>query len=221
MKYKCLILDHDDTVVQSTPSIHYPSFIEALKVLRPNLSNLTIEEFVLKCFKPGFSEFCKDILKFNEEEQKYQYEIWTNYTKANIPKFYEGFSELIKEFKEKGGIICVSSHSESNQIERDYIYNCGVIPDKIFGWDLKEEQRKPNPFSIKETMRLFNLTEKDILMVDDLKPGLDMAKACDVDFASAGWSHVIPEVIEFMKSNSTYYFKEVKELKKLILEDVN
>ncbi len=221
MKYKCLILDHDDTVVQSTPSIHYPSFIEALKVLRPNLSNLTIEEFVLKCFKPGFSEFCKDILKFNEEEQKYQYEIWTNYTKANIPKFYEGFSELIKEFKEKGGIICVSSHSESNQIERDYIYNCGVIPDKIFGWDLKEEQRKPNSFSIKETMRLFNLTEKDILMVDDLKPGLDMAKACDVDFASAGWSHVIPEVIEFMKSNSTYYFKEVKELKKLILEDVN
>lgn len=221
MKYKCLILDHDDTVVMSTPSIHYPSFIEALKVLRPNLSSLTLEEFVLNCFKPGFSEFCKDVLKFNEEEQKIQYEIWTNYTKVNIPKFYDGFSQLIKEFKENGGIICVSSHSESSRIERDYIYNCGIKPDKIFGWDLKEEERKPNSFSIKETMRIFNLQEKDILMVDDLKPGLDMAKSCNVDFASAGWSHVIPEVIEFMKSNSTYYFKEIKDLRNLILEDIN
>ena len=219
MKYKCLILDHDDTVVQSTPSIHYPSFIEALKVLRPNLSDLTLEDFILNCFKPGFSEFCKDVLKFDDDEQEYQYKIWTNYTKANIPQFYDGFSELIKEFKNRGGIICVSSHSESNQIERDYIYNCGIIPDKIFGWDLKKEERKPNPFSIIETMKLFNLTEKDILMVDDLKPGLDMAKSCNVDFVGAGWSHVIPEIIDFMKNNSTYYFKEIRELRNLIFED--
>lgn len=221
MKYKCLILDHDDTVVMSTPSIHYPSFIEALKILRPNLSNLTLEEFVSNCFKPGFYEFCKEVLKFNEEEQKLQYEIWTSYTKTNIPKFYDGFSDLIKEFKEKGGIICVSSHSESNQIKRDYIHNCGIIPDKIFGWDLKEEERKPNTFSIKETMRIFNLKEKDILMVDDLKPGLDMAKACNVDFASAGWSHTIPEIIKFMMENSTYYLKEINELRDLIIKDIN
>ena len=29
MKYKCLVLDHDDTVVDSTASIHYPAFLEA------------------------------------------------------------------------------------------------------------------------------------------------------------------------------------------------
>lgn len=28
IKYKCLILDHDDTAVQSTPGIHFPSFVE-------------------------------------------------------------------------------------------------------------------------------------------------------------------------------------------------
>ena len=216
MKYKCLILDHDDTVVKSTPYIHYPSFVEAIKVLRPNLSDLTLEEFVMKCFNPGFSEFCKDILMFNKEEQEYQYKIWTSYTKSNVPKFYDGFGELINDFKNQGGIICVSSHSESKQINRDYMLNCGIIPDKIFGWDLKEDERKPNPYSIKETMRLFNLNNKDILVVDDLKPGLDMAKACDVDFASAGWSHLIPEIIEFMKENSNYYFKDVKELRNLI-----
>ncbi|HOK48860.1 MAG TPA: hydrolase, partial [Sedimentibacter sp.] len=30
MKYKCLVLDHDDTAVKSTPDIHYPSFVKAL-----------------------------------------------------------------------------------------------------------------------------------------------------------------------------------------------
>ncbi|MBU6135636.1 HAD family hydrolase [Clostridium tertium] len=217
MRYKCLILDHDDTVTMSTPNIHYPSFVEALKVLRPNTKLLTFEEFVHNCFSPGFSELCKDVLKFSKEEQEYQYKVWTSYTKSKIPDFYPGFAKLIKKFKNLGGIICVASHSESKQIERDYKINCGVVPDKIFGWDIEEGKRKPNHFPIEETMRLFNLNNEDILVVDDLKPGLDMAKACKVDFASAGWSHVIPEIIEFMKENSNYYLTSVSELSELVL----
>lgn len=61
MKYRCLVLDHDDTVVKSTPDIHYPSFVEALKLLRPDMETLSLEEFVSYCFNPGFSELCKDI----------------------------------------------------------------------------------------------------------------------------------------------------------------
>ncbi len=217
MKYKCLILDHDDTVTMSTPNIHYPSFVEALKVLRPNTEILTLEDFVSNCFSPGFSELCKDILKFNKEEQEYQYKVWTSYTKSKIPEFYPGFAELIKDFKNAGGIICVASHSESEQIKRDYMINCGIVPDKIFGWDLEVDKRKPNPYPIEEAMRIFNLSSKDILVVDDLKPGLDMAKSCDVDFASAGWSHLIPEIIDFMKDNSNYYLSSVSELRDLVL----
>ena len=217
MKYKCLILDHDDTVTMSTPNIHYPSFVEALKVLRPNTEPLTFEEFVSYCFSPGFSELCKDILKFNKEEQEYQYKIWTSYTKSKVPDFYPGCTELIKDFKNAGGIICVASHSESEQIKRDYMINCGILPDEIFGWDLEECKRKPSPYPIEETMKKFNLNNKDILIVDDLKPGLDMAKSCNVDFVSAGWSHLIPEIIEFMKENSNYYFSQVSELRDLVL----
>ena len=44
MKYKCLVLDHDDTIVNSTATIHYPAFIESLKILRPHLT-LTLEEY--------------------------------------------------------------------------------------------------------------------------------------------------------------------------------
>ena len=28
MKYKCLVFDHDDTVVNSTATIHHPCFVE-------------------------------------------------------------------------------------------------------------------------------------------------------------------------------------------------
>lgn len=217
MKYKCLILDHDDTVTISTPNIHYPSFVEALKILRPNTKIITLEEFISSCFNPGFSELCKDILKFNKEEQAYQYKIWSSYTKSKIPDFYPGFPELIKDFKSLGGVICVASHSESKQIQRDYKINCGILPDKIFGWDLEEYKRKPNPYPVREAMKTFNLNKEDILVVDDLKPGLDMARTCNVDFASAGWSHIIPEIIDFMKENSNYYLSSVDELRNIIL----
>jgi len=30
LKYKCLVLDHDDTVVRSTPEIHFPVFKNTL-----------------------------------------------------------------------------------------------------------------------------------------------------------------------------------------------
>lgn len=217
LKYRCLILDHDDTAVKSTPDIHYPSFIKALRVLRPEMELLSLEQFVLYCFNPGFSGLCKDILKFNAVEQEYQYKIWKNYTKKNVPDFYPGFPELIKEYKKSGGIICVVSHSEKEQILRDYMLNCNQAPDLIFGWEFEESQRKPNPYPVMEIMKRFSLNNDDILVVDDSKPGLDMARSSNVTFAAAGWSHIIPEIKDYMKINSDYYFSTVDSLKKFIL----
>lgn len=217
MKYRCLILDHDDTVVKSTPDIHYPSFVEALKKLRPNMNSLSLEEFVSYCFNPGFSELCKDILKFSKAEQEYQYKIWKKYTKEKAPYFYPGICEFIKEYKKLGGIICVVSHSESEQIIRDYNLHCELSPDLIFGWELEEHQRKPNPYPIIEIMKRFNLDNNEILVIDDLKPGLDMARSCNVAFAGAGWSHIIPEIENYMRNNSDYYFSTVESFKKFIL----
>jgi phosphoglycolate phosphatase/pyrophosphatase PpaX len=219
MRYKCLILDHDDTVVKSTPEIHYPSFVEALKVLRPNMKPFCLEDFISYCFNPGFSELCKDILKFSKEEQAYQYEVWKSYTKSRVPDFYPGFKDLIVEFKQKGGIIAVVSHSESLQIVRDYMLNCKLEPDIIFGWELEEYQRKPNPYPIKETIKKFNLQNSDAIVVDDLKPGLDMARSCNIAFAGAGWSQGVPEIREYMEHNSDYYFTTVDDLKRFIFSE--
>ena len=216
MKYRCLVLDHDDTVVKSTAEIHYPSFVEAMKILRPDMKSLNLEEFVLYCFNPGFLLLCKDILKFSQYEQECQYNIWTNYTKTKTPDFYPGFSDFIKEYKKSGGIICVVSHSESEQIARDYMLNCTFTPDLIFGWELEENQRKPNPYPLLEIMKIFNLDNHEILVVDDLKPGLDMARSCNITFAAAGWSHIIPEIKDFMKKNSDHYFSTVESFYEFI-----
>lgn len=217
MRYRCLILDHDDTVVKSTPEIHYPSFLEALKTLRPEFQSLSLEEFVSYCFNPGFSELCKDVLKFNKDEQEYQYKVWKSFTEKKHPEFYPGFSELIEEYKKLGGIICVVSHSESVQIMRDYIIHCNLTPDLIFGWELEEHQRKPNPYPVIEIMKNFNLSNNEILVLDDLKPGLDMARSCNVSFAAAGWSHIVPEIENYMRKNSDFYFSTVDAFKEFIL----
>lgn len=218
MKYRCLVLDHDDTVVKSTPDIHYPSFVEAMKVLRPHMKPLLFEEFVSYCFHPGFSPLCRDIMKFTDEEQEYQYKVWKNYTKTKIPEFYSGIPELIMEYKRQNGIICVVSHSESEQIKRDYMINCKLQPDLIFGWELEEHMRKPNPYPLIEIMKRFDLKNSEILVVDDLKPGLDMARSCGIAFAGAGWSHVIPEIRDYMKLNSDYYFSSVDSFKEFIFQ---
>ena len=39
-RIKCLALDHDDTVVMSSPDIHYPSFVEAMRLLRETDSSI-------------------------------------------------------------------------------------------------------------------------------------------------------------------------------------
>ena len=67
LRFPCLVLDHDDTVVQSTPTINYPSFVESLRVLRPGMT-LSLEEFLRYSYEPGFYSLCTDILGMSEEE---------------------------------------------------------------------------------------------------------------------------------------------------------
>ncbi|MFD2925328.1 HAD family hydrolase [Halobacillus naozhouensis] len=219
LRYKCLILDHDDTAVKSTPEIHYPSFVQALKELRPNEKTLTFEEFVGYCFNPGFSSLCKDIIQFTKEEQAHQQKIWKQYTETKIPDFYDNFPETVQEFKKQGGIVTVVSHSERSRIERDYAVHCGFSPDAIFGWELKEHQRKPHAYPINQIITQFDLKETDALVLDDLRPGMMMARSCNIDFAAAGWSHRIPDIKEQMKRESDYYFETVQAFKDFIFNN--
>ena len=56
-------------------------------------------------------------------------------------------------------------------------------------------------------------------MLDDLKPGYDMARAAGVDFAAAGWANDIPEIEGFMRRNCDFYCKTVSDFDRLLQED--
>ncbi len=219
MRYKCLVLDHDDTVVDSTAKIHFPAFVEYLKIARPHLANkYTLESYLEKNFHPGIMSLLCDEVGLTEEETKEEELFWSDFVKNHIPSSYEGIREIISEFRARGGIIAVSSHSFGHYIERDYKHNSLPMPDRIFGWDIPKEERKPAPHTVFALMRDFNLTPCEILVVDDLKPGYDMARAAGADFAAAGWAYNVPTIESFMRKNCDCYLKTVDELHKLLFE---
>mgnify|MGYP007069902019 CR=1 FL=1 len=65
LRYKVLVLDHDDTVVRSTPEIHYPAFVLNMKIIRPSLY-ITCDDFFRACFDPGFYAYCRGIFHFTD-----------------------------------------------------------------------------------------------------------------------------------------------------------
>lgn len=216
LKFPCLVLDHDDTVVCSTPTIHYPAFVKALKALRPDV-HWTLEQFIAYNFDPGFEALCRDILHFTPEEMALQEASWLAWSNANIAPAFEGMDRLLRRFKEQGGLVCVVSHSNSVTIRRDYKHHFGFEPDLIFGWELGTDKRKPAPWPLEQIMARFDLVPGQLLMVDDLKPGWQMAKTCGVPFAFAGWGCEVESVRSFMKQNADYYLQQVQELEAIVL----
>lgn len=216
-KYKCLVLDHDDTVVDSSASIHYPSFVEYLKIARPHLADkYTLEEYFEKNFKPGILELFTDEIGLSESELAEEEAFWREYVKNHIPGSYPGMAEIIADFKAGGGIVAVDSHSLTENIIRDYKANGLPEPHIIYGWDIPKEMRKPAPGTLLDLMEKYGLSPEEILVVDDLKPGYDMARAAGVHIAAAGWAHNVPEIASFMRQNCEYFCESVEDLRKIL-----
>ena len=210
LKYRCLVLDHDDTVVNSTATVHYPSFVEYMEKHHGG-TEVTLEDYFRYNFDPGvvamFTEICGMSFSEMEEEEKF----WNEYVREHVPKAYGGIREILGEQKRRGGLIAVVSHSFTENIRRDYRENGLPEPDLVFGWECPPGRRKPNPWPLEEIMRRFALRADQLLMLDDLKPGYDMALACGVPFAAAGWANDIPEIERFMRANCGRYFKTVDQ----------
>lgn len=54
-------------------------------------------------------------------------------------------------------------------------------------------------------------------MVDDSRPGLEMAAKCKVPFAAAGWSPKTPAIKRWMQDHADFYFDQVEKLAEFIL----
>lgn len=210
MKYKCLVFDHDDTVVNSTATIHHPCFVEYTAERYPG-KKCTLEEYFIKNFDPGFLEFCQEEYGMSDADILDETEYWRAYVENHIPLAYPGIKEIMEAQKAEGGLICVVSHSFDHNIYRDYKANSLPEPDAVYGWERPLEERKPAAFPLEDIMRRFSLKPSDLLMIDDLKPGYDMAAKYGVEFAAVGWSSDVPEIERFMRRNCRNYFKTVAE----------
>ena len=219
LKFPCLVLDHDDTVVQSETTINYPYFCYILDQFRPG-QTITRQEYIDGCFYMGFAEMCRRRWNFTEEEQITEYRGWMDYVKTHIPDSFPGIEKVIRRQKEEGGLICVVSHSCIENITRDYAVHVGVQPDAIYGWDLPEHQRKPNPWPLEEIMRRYNLTPDQILVVDDMKLAWMMAHPLGIKLAFAAWGKMdFPELSTEMNELSDFSFTSPDQLYKFLFEE--
>ena len=219
MKYKCLVLDHDDTVVDSTASIHYPSFLAYVAEYRPHLlENYDRDTFYRKNFDPGIFALLSDEVGLSAEELEEEDRFWRDYVKKHTPHAFPGISEIIDEYLTRGGTIAVVSHSYREYIERDYRANGLKMPTLVYGWELGADKRKPAPYAIHDIMKRLSIDASEILVVDDLKPGYDMARAAGCDFAAAGWAYNVPEIEAFMRANCDYYLPTVESLSDLLFK---
>ena len=211
MKYRCLVFDHDDTVVNSTATIHHPCFEAYLRRYYPGRS-CTLEDYFIKNFSPGFVPMCREEYGMSDEDLEQEGNFWREWVKDHIPAAYPGIREIMERQRAEGGLLCVISHSFEDNIRRDYAANGLPEPDLVFGWEQPLERRKPYPWPLKEILRRYELVPSELLMIDDLKPGYEMAAACGVDFAAVGWANDIPTIERFMRQNCQNYFKTVAEL---------
>ena len=220
LHFKCLILDHDDTAVASTPTVHYPAHIEAMRVMRPGVKPLGLQDWFKKNFDPGIIEYLTLELGMTDSELTTEYRIWQGFNREGSPPFFPGFLELLSEYKSRGGLVTVVSHSEKEIIEGHYRASgsgAGWIPDMIFGWDEDEAKRKPSPYPVERILDAFHLEPPAALIVDDLKPGVLMARATGVPVAASGWGHDIPEIRAYMKEHCAAYLETVDDLGRFIM----
>ena len=211
LKYRCLVLDHDDTVTDSTRLIHHPAFLAYLQEVRPGVT-VSLEEYFRLNFHPGFLEYCEQVLHLTPAELDREMAVWTSYVATHIPKVFPGIREILTEQLRRGGAFAVVSHSLRENILRDYRANGLPEPSMVFGWELPREQRKPSPYALDRIMACMDLAPEELLMVDDLKPGYDMAAQRGVPFAAAGWAYDVPEIRAFLQENCPLYFDTTEGL---------
>lgn len=218
LKFPCLVLDHDDTVVQTEKAIGYPYFREFIERVRPG-KTLTFSEYVRDCNNMVFADMCREKWQLTEAELWEEYTGWKAYSRSHIPPLCDGIDRVIRRQKQEGGIICVASLSTHEIISRDYRHHLGFMPDAVYDYDVPALQRKPNSYALEDIMTRFQLQPDQILIVDDMKLGWDMAAPLGVPTAYAAWSKAdFPDLAAQMREIFTYSFDSAKDLEKFLFD---
>ena len=219
LKYSCLVLDHDDTVVQSEATVNYPFFVEFLKQYRPGMT-ITEHEYSSGCYRPGYIEMCRQRFAFTDEELLTEYNAWKEHIRNHIPTPYPGIRGLLHRYRQAGGKICVVSQSAQENILRDYRTHFGLEPDQVYGWDLEPEHRKPSPWALAQIMEAYGFSPARLLIIDDMKAAVNMARAAGVQIGFAGWGRQEhPQICAEMTVLCDFSFSTVEALEAFLFDE--
>lgn len=220
LRYPCLVLDHDDTVVQSEKDVNFPYFQYILNKFRPGIA-VTLDDYTAGCFHLGFADMCRKWYGFTEQELVDEYDGWKQYIRTHIPAPFPGMGDVIRRQRALGGKICVVSHSCEENITRDYQTHFGLLPDDIFGWDLPEEKRKPSPYPLEQIIKKYGFAPGELLVVDDMKPAYEMAHKAGVPIAFAAWSREgCPALADEMQALCNFSFNSPAKLGQFLFQDL-
>lgn len=218
LKYPCLVLDHDDTVVQSMKTLSYPFFCYVQEKFRPGVF-MSQADYIQDCHELGFAVLCRMRFDYTDEELAQEHEMWMDYIRTHTPDPYPGIDRILRRHKEAGGILCVVSHSSEENILRDYRAHFSVMPDAVYGWELPEQQRKPNPYSLLDIMEKYNFSKEQLLVVDDMKLSWKMAHPLGIKVAYAAWGDMgVPALEKEMTALCDLRFDSTKELENYLFD---
>ncbi len=189
MRYRLLLIDHDDTAVDSTAVVHYPAHLEALRVLRPGVPAPTIEEWWMANFEPGIMEHLVHGLGMDEAGARSA----SSRSGARSPRAGCRRSSpacascwLISA---RGAAGSRSSRTRSGRTSSGTTRSRATrrsTPDLVFGWEHDPARRKPDPWPVREALSRLGVPPAEALVLDDLRPGVLMARAAGVDAAARG-----------------------------------
>ena len=129
---------------------------------------------------------------------------------------YDGRIDTLRRFRARGGLVAVVSHSEVANIRRHY-HSVGFEPDLILGWDDDPSKRKPSPWPVAHILESYHLALQDVLVIDDLKPGVMMAHESGVMIAAAGWAHSVLEIELYMRTHCDAYLSTVDTFREYVI----
>ena len=221
LRYPCLVLDHDDTVVQSEATVNYSCFCRFLEKYRPG-TVYTFEDYVTDCSQMSFVDMCRTRFSMTEEELHQEYIFWKEYMQTHVPEAFPGIGDVLHRYRSAGGKICVVSMSNEENILRDYRMHFCFEPDLVFGCDLPEQLRKPSTYPLEQIQKQLGFSPNALLLVDDMKFAVPMARNAGCSIAFAGWGRKeLPSVCTEMEELCDYSLYSVKDLEKLLFDSLD